>query len=360
MLTPGSSCSGLHWRHIRCLKGDGGIRCASQRSQSGFRFNSGRRVTLPRPLIEAAILVACFGGCSLPATGGVLKTISQDNQQNQSTVTQVSFGTPVEVELLQDLDESAMSQNVRLRVRKSVWADDFIVIEEGAEAAGTILIKTPEIGTDGEVTLLAKSATSVTGAQIPIAGRYTVTGSVDCPLYWDCLRYIWTRGESARMLKGAHFQAGVVQSVELSNDTLQAFMNAKFAATHQAIARCEHFTTVRVYLLAEDAERAKEVLQGGARKKVNPEEHAPKVFWDGKEAGRVPTSTVLTLVPSSGNHIISTNGNSLVLDLARCTPYYVRILRLSPGRNARFALKLVGPERGEDETRELEEVMNHQ
>jgi hypothetical protein len=301
-----------------------------------------------------------LGSCSWWAPHAALANFPGDSEQNQSTVTQVRFGTPVEVELLQDLYENGTIQDVRLRVRKSVWVGDFIVIEEGAEAAGTASIKTPEIGTDGAVTLLAKSAVSVTGAQIPLVGSYTVTGSLDCPFYWDCLRYLWTRGGFARMPKGSHFQADVGQSVELSNDALQAFMNVKFAATTQAITRCDHIATLRVYFLPEDTLNVPDTFQREARHQLKPAKHAQEIFLDGKEVGQVPPSSVLTLVPSTGTHVISTKSSFLTLDVRQCTPYYARILRVSSGRKTSLAVKLIGPEHGEVETRDLQEVVNHE
>jgi hypothetical protein len=313
-----------------------------------------------QPCAGAIILVVWLGGCSWRAPNRALGNIPDESEQNQPTMTRVSFGTPVQVELQQDLNgyESGTIKNVRLRVLKSVWVGDFIVVEEGAEATAAASIKTPGIGVDGEISLQVNSAASATGVQIPVFGSYTATGSIDCPFYWDCIRYLWTKGGYARIRKGCHFEIAVGAGVELPNDALQSVMNSKFAATNQAITRCDHVATLRVYLLAEDAEHAQETFQGGAGHHWNVAEHAPEIFLDGKEVGRVPPSSALTLVPAPGSHVISTKHSSVTFEVKQCTPYYVRILKVKSGRKTSLAVKLVALELGEYETRDLREVVN--
>ena len=60
-------------------------------------------------------------------------------------------------------------------------------------------------------------------------------------------------------------EAAVGQGVELSNDALHSFMNAKFAATNQAITLCDHVATLRVYLLDADVDQPQGIPQYDAR-----------------------------------------------------------------------------------------------
>jgi hypothetical protein len=314
--------------------------------------------------IGVAILIVWLGGCSSRATNRVVAHTPDDDEQDDSTMTRARFGTPVQVELQQDVDgyKTGTIERVRLRVVKSVWVGDFMVIEEGAEATGTATITTPVIGEDGEISVRADSVAGVTGKQIPLFGGYTMKGGVDCPFYWDCIRYLWTVGGYATIHKRTTFEAYVGAGVRLPNDALQSFMSEKFAETHRAIARCDHIASLQVYFLAEDAEPWHQIPGDEARTKSFSGYRAPvqKILLDGKEVGRLPPASVLTLIPSPGSHIISIKNNAVTFELKPCTPSYVRILKVVSKNEQSLALSLVGPDRGKYETRDLLEVRNRE
>ena len=86
---------------------------------------------------------------------------------------------------------------------------------------------------------------------------------------------------------------------------------------------------------------------------------AQKVFLDGKVVGSVSPGSVLTLIPSPGDHVVAIKKSSVTVNLQRCTPYYARILRLPAHGRTALAIELNSPVRGEDDTRDLHEVENH-
>jgi hypothetical protein len=224
-------------------------------------------------------------------------------------------------------------------VLKSVWVGDFIVIAAGAEASGTASMSIPRRGENGEISLRANSAVSVTGTQIPLYGGHSSRGSVDCESF-DCIPYFFVDGAYAQMGKGIDFEADVSEDVVLPTEALQSFMDEQVAKVDRAIRRCDHITSLRVYLLTRDSERAQ------------------KVFLDGKVVGSVLPGSVLTLIPSPGNHVVAIKKSSVTVNLQRCTPYYARILRLPTYGRTALAIELNSPVRGEDDTRDLHEVEN--
>ncbi len=295
-----------------------------------------------RPCLVAAAFIAWLVGAGIwnPSLASANSPFQTD--QNHSKLTRVEFGTHVQVELLQDLNDhtSGTIKNVRLRVLKTVWVDDLIVIAAGAEASGTVSTKNPTRGENGEISLRANSAVSVTGTQIPLYGGYSTRGSVDCESF-DCLSYLFEDGAHAHMGRGIDFEADVSEDVVLPTEELQTFMDEQVATVDRAIRRCDHITSLRVYLFTRDSARAQ------------------KVFLDGKVVGSVSPGSVLTLIPSPGDHVVAIKKSSVTVNLQRCTPYYARILRLPAHGRTALAIELNSPVRGEDDTRDLHEVENH-
>ena len=199
-----------------------------------------------RPCLVAAAFIAWLVGAGIwnPSLASANSPFQTD--QNHSKLTRVEFGTHVQVELLQDLNDhtSGTIKNVRLRVLKTVWVDDLIVIAAGAEASGTVSTKNPTRGENGEISLRANSAVSVTGTQIPLYGGYSTRGSVDCESF-DCLSYLFEDGAHAQMGRGIDFEADVSEDVVLPTEELQTFMDEQVATVDRAIRRCDHITSLR-------------------------------------------------------------------------------------------------------------------
>src|SRR5271168_2070105 len=123
--------------------------------------------TMRRPRLVAAAFIAWLVGAGIGNPNLALANNQFQTDQSSSKVTRLEFGTHVQVELLQDLNDHTTGkiENVRLRVLKSVWVGDFIVIAAGAEASGTASMSIPRRGENGEISLRANSAVSVTGMQ---------------------------------------------------------------------------------------------------------------------------------------------------------------------------------------------------
>jgi hypothetical protein len=292
-----------------------------------------------KPCLVVTAFIAWVVSAGIGNPNQALANVPLQTDQKSSKVTRLEFGTHVQVELLQDLNDHTTGkiENVRLRVLKSVWVGNLIVIAAGAEASGTASVKNPTRGENGEISLRANSAVSVNGMQIPLYGGHSSRGSVDCESI-DCISYFFVDGAHAQMGRGLDFEADVSEDVVLPTEELQSFMDEQVAKVDRAIRRCDHITSLRVYLLSRDSERAQ------------------KVFLDGKVVGSVSPGSVLTLVPPPGVHVLAIKKSSVTVNLQRCAPYYARILRLPTLGRSALAIEMNSPVRGEDETRDLHEV----
>lgn len=83
-----------------------------------------------------------------------------------------------------------------------------------------------------------------------------------------------------------------------------------------------------------------------------------KVFIDGNDIGRIEPGNVLSMVPTAGRHEIRVKQTSLSIELRECTPYYVRIFQENAGRKSYVEIRVMEPNVGEEETRDLWEIRN--
>ena len=302
-----------------------------------------RTTTSPVTLAGAILLaMACVGGCSWTSPIDAHRHIPTDEELISPTVTIVAAGKPVPVELTQTLDahKSGTVEDLRFRVLKPVRVGDLTVIETGAEAIGRAFIKTPSAGHHGELYLEVLSTTSVTGSQIALSGFTVTTGSSPCEAL-DCL---WPseHGGYAAIGAGIEINAVVASDVALPTKALESYINNKFSNTREIVSRCGRRLTVHVYRRDDDSLTS------------------PKIYFDTKEVGHLRSSTVLTLVPSPGNHVIEVNSQSIHLELEPCEQYYVRVFRVGSWPKSKTEISLVRPERGEEEVIGLSEKLNEQ
>ena len=134
---------------------------------------------------------------------------------------------------------------------------------------------------------------------------------------------------------GTEIEAFVAEDVALSTPKLQAFMLEKRRIIAQVTEGGRLRMRVHIYQLPSD---------GTSRKRV---------FFDGREIGRVGPGEHLTLLPSLGKHVIAVNDDRLALELAPTGKYYVRVSETGSWPRTKAHLRLVAPDQGQDEVTDL-------
>src|SRR5260370_10193419 len=301
----------------------------NQRGHSSFV-----RVRLPESGLATAwslIIrsIGCVGGAH-----GIHPGVRSEQELIGPTVSILPAGTPVHVRLLQTLNthKSGVFENVPFQVMSNVRVGDFTVIERGTNAIGRAYITSPDfLRRKAQIYLVLGSTSAVTGTAIPFGGVLNELGAGH-GAFLDCLR---GEGGHAAMGDGTEIEAFVAEDVALSTPKLQALMLEKRRINAQVIEGGRLRMRVHIYLLPS----------GGAAR--------TRVFFDGRNIGRVGPGEHLTLLPSPGKHVIAVNDDRLALELPPAGQYYVRVSETGAWPWTKAHLRLVAPDQGQDEVTDL-------
>src|SRR5229473_1148333 len=303
-------------------------------------MNQRERSLIVRVRLTHAALVTAWSLIILSCSGcvrgahGIHPGVPSEQELIGPKVTILPAGTPVHVRLLKTLNthKSGVFENVPFQVMSNVRVGDFTVIERGTNAIGRAYITSPDgSARKAQIYLVLGSTSAVTGADIPLSGILNEMGE-SCGAFLDCLR---GEGGHAAIGDGTEIEAFVAEDVALSTPKLQALMLEKRRINAQVIEGGRLRMRVHIYLLPS----------GGAAR--------TRVFFDGRNIGRVGPGEHLTLLPSLGKHLIAVNDDRLALELAPAGQYYVRVSETGSWPWTKAHLRLVAPDQGQDEVTDL-------
>lgn len=261
--------------------------------------------------------------------GTLRARIAQPDGDNPSSWDSRPRPTPEEVEHTQ----VEVIENVPFQVISTVSVGDFTVIERGASATGRAFITSPDgFIRKAQIYLVLDSTTAVTGTEIPLGGILNEMGGA----FGASLEgYLGGEGGHAAVGDGTELEAFVATDVSLSTSKLRAFVNERRRISAQAFADQRFRMRLNIYVLPID---------GTARIQVS---------LDGRKIGKVGPGERLTLLPTSGKHIIAVDDDKLALELTANGQYYVRVCETGRWPRVKAHLKLVPLDQGQDEITDL-------